>query len=50
MTIDNVPIPLSHDVAEKQTLEPGRLSALLMRHGSMELRWYAPKVERHADP
>jgi hypothetical protein len=31
-------------VAAAQTLEPRRLSALLMRHGSMELRWYAPKV------
>jgi mannose-6-phosphate isomerase-like protein (cupin superfamily) len=41
---DSVPILLSRDVAEEQTLEPGRLSALLMRHGSMELRWYAPKV------
>jgi mannose-6-phosphate isomerase-like protein (cupin superfamily) len=41
---DSIPILLSRDVAEEQTLEPGRLSALLMRHGSMELRWYAPKV------
>ena len=24
-------------------LEPGRLSSLVKRHGSMELRWYAPK-------
>jgi mannose-6-phosphate isomerase-like protein (cupin superfamily) len=40
---DDVPIILSRDLAEAQTLEPGRLSALLMRHGSMELRWYAPK-------
>ena len=24
-------------------LEPGRLSALIMRHGTLELRWYAPK-------
>src|SRR5882757_1272267 len=40
---DDVPILLSRDLAEAQTLEPGRLSALLLRHGSMELRWYAPK-------
>lgn len=24
-------------------LEPGRLSTLVKRHGTMELRWYAPK-------
>ena len=24
---------------------PGRLSALLLQHGSMQLRWYAPKGE-----
>jgi mannose-6-phosphate isomerase-like protein (cupin superfamily) len=24
-------------------LEPGRLSALMLRHGTLELRWYAPK-------
>jgi mannose-6-phosphate isomerase-like protein (cupin superfamily) len=41
---DAAPVLLARDVAEEQTLEPGRLSALLMRHGSMELRWYAPKV------
>jgi mannose-6-phosphate isomerase-like protein (cupin superfamily) len=28
-------------------LEPGRLSALVMDHGSMSVRWYAPKG---ADP
>jgi mannose-6-phosphate isomerase-like protein (cupin superfamily) len=39
-----MPILLSRDVAEEQPLEPGRLSALLLRHGSMELRWYAPKL------
>ncbi|HBK08910.1 MAG TPA: cupin domain-containing protein [Acetobacteraceae bacterium] len=38
-----VPVLLSRDTAEAMALEPGRLSALLMRHGSMELRWYAPK-------
>jgi mannose-6-phosphate isomerase-like protein (cupin superfamily) len=40
---DDVPILLSRELAEAQTLEPGRLSALLMKHGSMELRWYSPK-------
>lgn len=40
---ENVPILVSRDLAEETALEPGRLSALLLRHGSMELRWYAPK-------
>jgi mannose-6-phosphate isomerase-like protein (cupin superfamily) len=31
--------------AETAANEPGRLSALLMRHGSMTLRWYAPPAE-----
>ena len=32
-------------LAEAKTAppEPGRLSALLLRHGSMTLRYYAPK-------
>jgi mannose-6-phosphate isomerase-like protein (cupin superfamily) len=38
-----VPVLLSRDVAEEMVADPGRLSALLLRHGSMELRWYAPK-------
>ncbi|MGI4946926.1 MAG: hypothetical protein ACRYHQ_41280, partial [Janthinobacterium lividum] len=28
-------------------VEPGHLSALLLQHGSMQLRWYAPN---HFDP
>jgi mannose-6-phosphate isomerase-like protein (cupin superfamily) len=39
----NTPILLSRDMAEEMPNEPGRLSALLLKHGSMELRWYAPK-------
>jgi mannose-6-phosphate isomerase-like protein (cupin superfamily) len=38
-----IPLLLSRDTAEEATAEPGRLSALLLKHGSMELRWYAPK-------
>lgn len=34
-------VPLA--VAQTQSPEPGRLSALLMRHGSMSLRYYAPR-------
>lgn len=37
-----VPVLLSREAAQAMKLEPGRLSALVMRHGSMELRWYAP--------
>lgn len=40
---EEVPIPLSRDVAEERPVDPGALSALLFRHGSLELRWYAPK-------
>jgi mannose-6-phosphate isomerase-like protein (cupin superfamily) len=29
--------------AVKARVEPGHLSALLLQHGSMQLRWYAPK-------
>ena len=29
---------------------PGRRSALLLKHGSMELRWYAPKGEDPQTP
>lgn len=29
---------------------PGRLSALLLQHGSMQLRWYAPKGEDRQTP
>ena len=47
---DDVPVVLSRDVAEEKAREPGRLSALLMRHGTMELRWYAPKVTDSQTP
>jgi mannose-6-phosphate isomerase-like protein (cupin superfamily) len=38
-----VPVLVSREAAAATPLEQGRLSALMMRHGSMELRWYAPK-------
>lgn len=36
--------PASFPLAEARAapLPPGRLSALLLSHGSLELRWYAP--------
>lgn len=36
-------IRASLDEARAAPLEPGRTSALLMAHGSMTLRYYAPK-------
>jgi mannose-6-phosphate isomerase-like protein (cupin superfamily) len=33
----------SRAAAEATPLEGGRLSALMLRHGTLELRWYAPK-------
>lgn len=30
------------DEAKRAPIVPGHLSALLLQHGSMELRWYAP--------
>lgn len=36
--------------ARAASIEPGHLSALLMRYGSMQLRWYAPRREDHQVP
>lgn len=36
------PILLSQQDARARKLPPDRLSALLLRHGTLELRWYAP--------
>ena len=33
--------------AREAPVEPGHLSAILLQHGSMQLRWYAPN---HVDP
>ena len=42
----NPPVPVPFHISRAQAaaapLPPGRLSALLLRHGSMSLRWYAP--------
>lgn len=43
----NAPIRFPLGEALAAALEPGRRSALLLRHGSLELRFYAP---RGADP
>ena len=42
------PLPTAHIAltqAQVAPNSPGRRSALLLKHGSMELRWYAPKGE-----
>ena len=49
---DTKTIPLRATVAEarKAPLQPGRRSSLLMKHGTMELRWYAPRGEDPQTP
>ncbi|HUZ64163.1 MAG TPA: cupin domain-containing protein [Acetobacteraceae bacterium] len=37
------PALLALAAARAAPSEPGRSSALLLRHGSLELRWYAPR-------
>lgn len=37
------PLRATVEEARKAPLPPGRRSALLMRHGTMTLRWYAPR-------
>jgi mannose-6-phosphate isomerase-like protein (cupin superfamily) len=40
---ERVPVRLALDDARRAPLQPGRRSALLMRHGSLEVRYYAPR-------
>lgn len=37
------PLRATADEARSAPVEPGQLSARIMRYGSMELRWYAPR-------
>ncbi len=37
------PLRVTAQEGRHAEIEPGYLSALLLRHGSMELRWYAPQ-------
>ncbi len=39
---DRTPTLITRAAAAQAPLPPGRLSALALSHGSMELRWYAP--------
>ena len=41
------PLRVTSQQARAAGVEPGRLSAKLLQHGSMQLRWYAP---RRSDP
>ena len=49
---DTITKPLRATVqgAREEPLPPGRLSALLMKHGSMELRWYTPRSSDQQTP
>jgi|SRR5579872_4137071 len=43
MPADAVKLQFSPQEARGAALQEGRTSALLMRHGTFELRWYAPQ-------
>ncbi len=45
-----VPARVTLAEASQAPLSPGRLSALLLKHGSMELRYYAPKGDDPQTP
>lgn len=38
-----IPLRVAADEGRDAAIEPGYLSARLIRHGTMELRWYAPQ-------
>ena len=44
------PTLIAAAAAAATPLSPGRLSALLLQHGTMQLRWYAPKGEDAQTP
>lgn len=50
MTKKLPPAQIRIDEARRAPNQPGRRSALLLRHGSMELRWYAPRGEDPQTP
>ncbi len=39
----SIPLRVAADEGRQAAIEPGFLSAMLMWHGTMELRWYAPQ-------
>ena len=40
---DTKPLRATPEEARRAPFPPGRRSSLLMQHGTMELRWYAPR-------
>lgn len=50
MTTTPPPARIAIDDARRAPNQPGRRSALLLKHSSMELRWYAPKGEDPQTP
>lgn len=50
MTTTLPPARIGIEEARRAPNQPGRRSALLLEHGSMELRWYAPKGEDPQTP
>ena len=50
MTQHHLPVSMTAAAGAAAPLAPGRLSALLLAHGSMQLRWYAPKGEDAQTP
>ena len=47
---DRIPALISRSAAATAPLPAGRLSALMLTHGSMELRWYAPSGQDPQTP
>ncbi len=50
MTTTPPPARIAIDDARRAPNQPGRRSALLLKHGTAELRWYAPKGEDPQTP
>jgi mannose-6-phosphate isomerase-like protein (cupin superfamily) len=50
MTTTLPPARIGIEEARRAPNQPGRRSALLLKHGRMELRWYAPKGEDPQTP
>ncbi len=44
MSKTDIPVLISLAAAQAAPNEPGRLSALMLRHGTLELRYYVPPV------
>lgn len=49
-SIDSVPARISLSEARTAPLQPGRVSSLLLTHGTLELRYYAPREKDSQTP